>query len=117
MKAIITKRVYVPNPSRFWSKRDAGVNRFFVYILRLEKGELYVGHTRELRERMLEHRDGYTASTADKNPKLRYFETLPTRESAMLREDELKEVLKNNRRAIYRMISDFRELISEVDLS
>jgi predicted GIY-YIG superfamily endonuclease len=110
MKAITAKRVYVPNPSRFWSKRDEGVNRFFVYILRLEKGELYVGHT-------IEHRDGYTASTAGKNPKLRYFETLPTRESAILREDELKEILKNNRRAIYRMISDFRELISEVDLS
>ena len=117
MKAITTKSVYVPNPSRFWSKRDAGVNRFFVYILRLENGESYVGHTRELRERMLEHRDGNVASTEGRNPKLRYFETLPTRESAMLRENELKEILQKNRRAIYRMISDFRELISEVDQS
>jgi len=117
MKAITMKGAYVPNPSKFWSKRDEGVNRFFVYILRLENGELYIGHTRELQERMLEHRDGGTASTAGKNPKLRYFETLPTRESAMLRENELKEILKSNRRAIYRIISDFRELISEVDQS
>jgi predicted GIY-YIG superfamily endonuclease len=117
MKAIIARGVYVPNPSKFWSKRDEGVNRFFVYILRLENGELYIGHTRELRERMLEHRDGNVEATEGKNPKLRYFETLPTRESAMLRENELKEILKNNRRAIYRIIGDFRELISEVDQS
>jgi len=113
----IQKRVYVPNPAKFWSKRDEGVNRFFAYILRLESGELYVGHTRELQERMLEHRDGIIASTAGKNPKLQYFEILSTRDSAMLREHEIKKILKSNRREIYRMISDFRELISEVDQS
>jgi predicted GIY-YIG superfamily endonuclease len=113
----VQKRVYTPNPSKLWGKRDEGVNKFFVYILRLESGELYIGHTRELRERMLEHRDGITASTAGGNPKLQYFEILPTRESAMLREHEIKIILKNNRREIYRMISAFRELISEVEQS
>lgn len=117
MNSIISKPVYVPNPSKFWSKKDEGVNKFFVYILRLESGELYIGHTRELRERMLEHRDGITVSTAGKNPKLQYFEILTTRESAMLREHEIKKIIKSNRREIYRMINAFRELISEVDQS
>jgi len=115
MNTITQKYVYAPNPNKFWHKKDEGVNKFFVYILRLESGELYIGHTRELRERMLEHRDGVTASTAGKNPKLQYFEILPTRASAMIREHDLKKILSTNRRAIYRIISDFRKLISEVD--
>jgi predicted GIY-YIG superfamily endonuclease len=117
MNSITTKSAYIPNPSKSWSKKDEEVNRFFVYILRLEDGRLYIGQTRELRERMLEHKDGTITSTAGKKPKLRYFEILPTRQSAMSRENELKEKIRSNRREIYRMISDFRELISEVDLS
>ena len=117
MNTIAPKSTYVPNPSKYWNKKDEGVNRFFTYILRLENGELYIGHTRELKVRMLEHRDNHTYSTAGKNPKLQYFEILNSRESAMQREHELKNILTNNRREIYRMISDFRELISEVDPS
>ena len=118
MSAVYTqKREYVPNPSRSWRKRDEGVHTFFVYILLLENGEIYVGHTRELQERMLEHKSGITASTAAKNPKLQYFETQPTRESAMIREHSIKKIVKNNRREIYRMINDFRSLISIVEYS
>ena len=113
----IKKQVYTPHPSKYWRKRDEGADKFFVYILMLESGELYVGHTRELRERMLEHRNGITASTSGKNPKLQYFEIQPTRELAMSREHEIKKIVKHNRREIFRMISAFRELISEVDLS
>ncbi len=89
------ERIYSPNPPKFWSKRDEAVNSFFVYVLRLESGELYVGHTRELRERLLEHRDGITISTAGKHPKLQYFEILPTRELAMLREHDVKKIVKS----------------------
>ena len=113
----LQKQVYTPNPPKFWGKRDEGVTKFFVYILLLEGGELYVGHTRELRERMLEHRNGITASTAGKNPKLQYFEITPTRESAMLREYEIKKIVRNNRREIFRMITTLRDLISEMDQS
>jgi predicted GIY-YIG superfamily endonuclease len=117
MNTITQRHVYVPNPSKFWNKRDAGANKFFVYILRLENGELYAGHTRELKERMLEHKSGVTVSTAGKNPKLQYFEILPTRESAMNREHEIKILIKNNLREVYRMINAFRILVSEVDQS
>jgi predicted GIY-YIG superfamily endonuclease len=113
----VEKQDYTPNPSKFWLKRDEGVNKFFVYILLLDNGKFYVGHTRELLERMLEHRNGISASTAGRNPKLQYFETQPTRVLAMMREHEIKKILKNNRREIYRIISTFRELISLVDLN
>ena len=73
-----------------WAKGDKGAERFFVYILKLDDGYFYVGQTRELRERLSEHRDQKTASTAGRNPKLQYFEILPTREAAELREAELK---------------------------
>ncbi len=112
-----SKNVYIPKPSKSWLKKDEGVKKFFVYILRFEDGDFYVGQTRELNERMLEHRYNTTVSTSGKNPKLQYFEILPSRQSAMIREHEIKALIKNNRREIYRMINSFRDLISKVDLS
>ena len=111
------KKSYIPHPSNSWIKKDEGITKFYVYILKLDNGQIYVGHTRELRERMLEHKEGVTRSTAGEHPKLRYFEILPTREKAMLREQEIKLLIKNNRREIFRMITEFRSLISEVDNS
>ena len=111
------QKSYIPHPSNSWRKKDEGITKFYVYILKLDNGELYVGHTRELRERMLEHKEGITCSTAGEHPKLRYFEILPTREKAMMRESEIKFLIKNNRREIFRMITEFRDLISEIDNS
>jgi len=108
---------YVPHPSNSWRKKDEGIAKFYVYILKLDNGYLYVGHTRELRERILEHKEGASRSTAGEHPKLRYFEILPSREKAMIREHEIKILIKNNRREIFRMITEFRDLISEVDNS
>lgn len=111
------QQCYTPNPSKYWRKKDEGRNKFYVYILKLDSGEFYIGQTRELRERMLEHKEGVTRSTAGEKPKLRYFEILPTREEAMLREHEIRILVKNNRREIFRMITEFRDLILEVDKS
>lgn len=111
------QRVYTPNPSKTWWKKDEGISKFYVYILKLECGKLYVGHTRELIERMLEHKEGRTISTAGENPKLRYFETLPTREDAMRREHEIRRLIKYQEREVLRMIWNFHDLISEIDMS
>jgi predicted GIY-YIG superfamily endonuclease len=99
-----------------WAKGDKGAERFFVYILKLEDGDFYVGQTRELRERLSEHRDQKASSTARRNPKLQYFEILPTREAAELREAELKKLRDSNPRQIRRMIISFHDLIREVQL-
>ena len=66
--AIFTKKnVVSKSDSRFrrehsksWEKGDEGVEKFFVYILKSDKGEFYVGQTRDLRLRLGEHRDGKT---------------------------------------------------------
>ena len=108
--------VYTPNPVRSWMKKDRKVHRFFVYILKLDNGKFYVGQTRKLLERMAEHREGQTISTAGANPKLRYFEILPTREDAMLREHELKRLARLDTREMCKMIRSFHDLISEIDI-
>jgi predicted GIY-YIG superfamily endonuclease len=85
-----------------------------VYILKLDNGDFYIGHTRELRERLSEHRDQKVSSTAGRTPKLQYFEVLPTREDAERREDELKRLEDSNPRQIRRMIISFLDFVREI---
>jgi putative endonuclease len=104
-----------PKPPKVWAKKDEDAHAFFVYILKLDNGVFYVGHTRELRERLLEHKDGTAVSTAGKHPKLQYFEVFPTREAAMIREAEIKKIRRKDNREILRMILHFYDLIRELD--
>ena len=118
MKSLsILPRAYVPSPSRRWKHEDEESDRFYVYILKLAGGELYVGHSRELRDRMVEHKEVMTRATLGEKPKLRYFEILPTREDAIMREREIKIMVKTDRQEIFRMLTEFHDLISEVDKS
>lgn len=110
------KARYAPESSKAWTKGDKETARFFVYILKLDDGSFYVGHTRELRERLSEHRDGRVVSTAGRNPILQYFEILPSREVATSREAELKEVARSNPRQIRRIIIGFQDLVRLVQL-
>ena len=80
------------NYPKAWSKRDETASRFFAYILKLDGGEFYAGHTRDLRERISEHQDDCTKSIAGRNPRLQYFEILPSRDAAEKRETELKRL-------------------------
>ena len=75
----------------------------------------YVGHTRELRERLYEHRDGDVKSTNGKRPKLIYFEVSKTREEATKREEEIKKIVDKNMREVRRMVIGFRDLIRELE--
>ena len=100
-----------------WGAGDAQANEFYVYILKLDDGGLYAGQTRELRERLMEHRDGTTRSTAGRNPRLVWFSTVATREEATETELELKQLYDRNPREIRRRIVRFRELVGELDFS
>ena len=108
---------YKKEHSPAWDKGDAAANEFFVYILKLDGGRFYAGQTRELRERLSEHRDGNTKSTAGKNPKLIWFATLSTRDAATSAEVELKKLIDSNPREIRRMVVSFQDLIRELDYS
>ena len=112
-----SRKTYIPKPSKKWVKNDEGCTRFYTYILKLENDRFYVGHTRELLPRVLEHKESITRSTAGGRPKLRYFEILSSREAAQLREHELKFLLSHNRREFFRIIAEFQTLLAQVDMN
>lgn len=101
--------------SKVWEKADKERTHWFVYILKLDDGEFYVGHTGELRERLMEHRDGKTATIKGKTLKLQYFEILVGRKDAELREANLKDIVVSNPRQIRRMIIEFKDFIDELN--
>ena len=103
--------------SETWEKGDAGANEFFVYILRLEgrqEAGFYAGQTRELRERLSEHRDGKEKATAGRNPKLVWFEVVQSRQVAAEREAELKRLIDRNPREVRRRVIKFQDLVREI---
>jgi len=65
---------------------------FYVYLLKDDKGKIYIGYTQRLKERLAEHKSGkvYTTSRM-KNPKLFYYEAFSSLQSAQVREKKLKQ--------------------------
>jgi predicted GIY-YIG superfamily endonuclease len=106
---------YIPNPHKAWEKEGEKEEIFYVYILNFDNGSYYIGHSRELRGRMLEIRNDNNISEFGKEPKLQYFEIHPNRQAAMIREAEIKEIYKNDNREISRMITRFSNLVKELD--
>jgi len=100
-----------------WESHAVGVAEFYVYILKLNQGKFYVGQTRALRARMMEHRDGTTMSTTAQNPKLVWFTVLPTRTRALETEAEIKKLVASNPRKIREMVIDFSDIARELDYS
>ena len=107
---------YEPESNPKWDAADQEGDVFFIYILKLDGGKFYAGHTRELRERMGEHRDGKTRSTAGKTPLLVWFDVVDSREEAAEGEAYLKELIDRNEREIRRMVNEFQDLVSLVHL-
>ncbi len=106
---------YEPESNPKWEAADDDGDVFFIYILKLDGGKFYAGHTRELRERMGEHRDGKTRSTAGKNPRLVWFDCVYTRVEAAGGEAYMKELIDKNEREVRRMVREFQDLLGEVD--
>ena len=108
---------YRKETSPSWQAGDADALRFFVYILKLTDGAFYAGQTRELRERLSEHRDGLVQSTAHKDPKLVWFAVLPSRDAAASTEVALKKLIDSNPREIRRMVIGFSDMARELDFT
>lgn len=99
---------------------DKDADRFFVYILLLNGpngGEYYIGQTREIDERMHEHLNGMSVSTAGREPKLQWFTTFDTRAEAADLEAELQQLNRHpaSRRKITRLVTDFKKLAIHLD--
>ena len=112
-----TNRRYRREHSDAWESGDADATEFYVYILKLNDASFYAGQTRELRERVMEHRDGTTKSTAGKEPKLVWFSTVSTREQATEIEIEMKKLCDRNPREIRRWVLKFKDLVGELDFA
>ena len=106
---------YEPEDSRAWDKGDKGISEFYAYILKLNQGEFYAGHTRDLRARIQEHRDGEEEKTRNKNPRLQWFMKFPTRKEAAELEAKLKETIDHRERDIRKMIIQFKDVVDELD--
>ena len=108
---------YREEHSDAWSAGDADASEFYVYVLKLNDGTFYAGQTREIRERLMEHRDGTTRTTVGKDPKLVWFSTVSTRKQATELEVIVKKVCDRNPREIRRWILKFQDLVDELDFS
>ena len=108
---------YKEEYSPAWAKGDKTAPYFFVYILKLSDGTFYAGQTRELRERLMEHRDNQVSSTKSRNPKLVWFATIPSRNAATKLEAELKKLIATNPREVRRMITTLKDYVKELDYS
>ncbi|MBN2456551.1 MAG: GIY-YIG nuclease family protein [Sedimentisphaerales bacterium] len=112
MNHFYRKRNY--NPAS-WVKNDEKADCFYAYVEKLSDGSYYCGSTRDLKLRVIEHRDGQTKSTAGKNPKLKYFEIWKTRKEAEDREKYLRDLDKKNHREFLRIIIRWQEIACKVD--
>jgi putative endonuclease len=64
---------------------------FYVYVLKSNKGKLYIGHTNNIERRLIEHNSGLSPYTKGRGPwELVYKETFNSRGEAMKREKFLK---------------------------
>ena len=98
-------------------RADSDANRFFVYVLLMNNGEYYIGQTREIHERLHEHRNGMSHQTRGREPKLQWFTTVATRKEAADLEAELQQLNSNpaGRREINRWVVNFKKLVDELD--
>ena len=110
-------RRYNPEYSPDWEAGDKNATEFYVYILKLDDGEFYAGQTREIRERLMEHRDGTVQGTTGKNPKLVWFSTISTRGEATALEQKLKMLCDKNQREVRRWIRRFQDLVEELEFN
>ena len=96
---------------------NPSTTEFFVYVLTLDGGAYYVGHTNHLHARLQEHRTNMSQETKGKNPKLVWFATVPTRPETEELEKEVKTLNANTRtrREIHKMVVKFRQLVDELD--
>ncbi len=66
------------------------VDMFYVYVLADQDGELYFGSTKDLKQRISEHRSGQSRSTKGRDWKLIYYEAYCNEQDAREREQKIK---------------------------
>jgi len=104
----ITKQRRRIEYSEAWVDGYMRRDRFFIYILELDDGTLYIGHTTDLRQELADYRSQKKAAKGKGTASLQYLQIVATKRAAELREAELKRLLQSNPEQIRLMIQDFR---------
>ena len=80
----------------------------FTYIVRCADGTLYTGWTNDLKRRMKAHNAGKGAKyTKNRRPvSLEYFESYETKEEAMRREYEIKQLKKKKKLKLIKTVME-----------
>lgn len=85
---------------------------FYVYILKLKKGTLYIGYTNNLKRRLKQHENGESSYTKSRRPvKLVYYESYFSDKDARIRENRLKQFKKGHKDLINRISNSIQECI------
>ena len=63
----------------------------YVYVLKNEKEEIYVGQSKDIKERVRQHNAGTNKSTTNQQWTLVYYEAYRSRDDALIREKRLKQ--------------------------
>ena len=88
----------------------------YLYILKLDGGQFYIGQTNDLELRLREHQDSATKSTAGKHPKLVWFEERTGNRQELNGDEQRLTVLANkNPRAIRRLVTEWQRPFKLVD--
>ena len=64
---------------------------FYVYVLAMNNGEIYIGFSTNLKNRIKQHYENKVISTKNREPKLVYYEAYKSKKDAMEREQKLKQ--------------------------
>ena len=107
-------RKYEPESNHKWDAAHQEDDVFFNCVPRLDAGESYAGHTRDLRERMGEHCDEKTRSPAGRNPLLVWLDVVGAKGEAAEIWADLKERIERKGREVRRIVSEFPDISSLV---
>ena len=75
---------------------------------------MYAGQTRNLMRRMDEHRNGTTKTTAGRQPNLVWFEQLPSRQTVVEKEADLKHRIDTQPAGVQHMVEEISETLMEL---
>ena len=88
---------------------------WYVYILRLEDGQLYVGQSNDLQARVVEHSiDAGAKATTGQGKRLVWFSHTHDREAARQMEARLRRALERSPQSVEEIVANFDRLLNLV---
>jgi predicted GIY-YIG superfamily endonuclease len=110
------KKAYRIEYTDNWSDAYLERGKCYIYILELDDGVLYIGHTTDIYSRLAEVRQGKKSPGARQAPRLHYLEIAINENAAETRVLELKRLVQSNPGQIEAMSTEFHHHMREFGL-